>query len=211
MSDNLGPAIEYFYSAHSAFAYLGSARLMEIARGAGRKIIHRPVDLRLVVDEAGSTPFGKRSAKHRNYYFRREIERWSEERDAPVMDGIPTWHGNDIGLVNCMLIAGIEQGLIVDQFAHHLLKSHWLDDADLADRDTLARLANDVDVDPAPLLEAALSTPVRAIYEANTAEAIQRSVFGSPTYFVDGDMFYGQDRLEQVARALKKPYAGDWP
>lgn len=184
---------------------------MEIARDAGRKIIHRPVDLRLVVDEAGSAPFGKRSAAHRNYYFRREIERWSEERNAPVMEGIPTWHGNDIGLVNCMLIAGIEQGLIVDRLAHHFLKSHWLDDADLADRDTLTRLARDVEVDPEPLLAAALSAPVRTIYEENTAEAIRRSVFGSPTYFVDGDMFYGQDRLELVARALRKPYAGDWP
>jgi len=211
MSDNQKPAIEYFYSAHSAFAYLGSARLMEIARDAGRKIIHRPVDLRLVVDEAGSTPFGKRSVAHRNYYFRREIERWSEERNAPVMNGVPTYHSNDIGLVNCLLIAGIEQGLIVDQLAHHLLQSHWRDDVDLADRDTLARLARDVDVDPDSLLAAAISAPVRAIYETNTAEAIERSVFGSPTYFVDGDMFYGQDRLEQVARALKKPYAGDWP
>ena len=52
---------------------------------------------------------------------------------------------------------------------------------------------------------------VQAIYEANTEEAIRRSVFGSPTYFVDGDMFYGQDRLDQVARALRQPYGGDWP
>ena len=61
------------------------------------------------------------------------------------------------------------------------------------------------------LLAAADSAPVRTIYEANTGEAIRRSVFGSPTYFVDGDMFYGQDHLEMVERALKKPYQGRWP
>ena len=47
---------------------------------------------------------------------------------------------------------------------------------------------------------------INAVYEANTDEAIERSVFGSPTYFVDGDMFYGQDHLELVERALERPY-----
>jgi 2-hydroxychromene-2-carboxylate isomerase len=46
---------------------------------------------------------------------------------------------------------------------------------------------------------------------SNTEEAINRSVFGSPTYFVDGDMFYGQDHLEIVERALQQPFAGRWP
>ncbi|MDE0808541.1 MAG: DsbA family protein, partial [Alphaproteobacteria bacterium] len=49
------------------------------------------------------------------------------------------------------------------------------------------------------------------IYEANTKEAIERSVFGSPTYVVDGDMFYGQDRLEMVERALSKPFTTRLP
>ena len=66
--------------------------------------------------------------------------------------------------------------------------------------------AKGVVVDPAPLLDAALSDEVAQIYEANTEEAIERSVFGSPTYFIDGDMFYGQDRLEMVERALRQPY-----
>ena len=54
--------IEYFYSAHSAFAYLGSARFMMIAGAAGRRIVHRPIDLRRVVAEVGSVPFGKRGS-----------------------------------------------------------------------------------------------------------------------------------------------------
>ncbi len=58
--------IEYFYSAHSAFAYLGSARLMEIARAAGRHIVHKPVDLRRVVAEAGAGPTAERGTAHRD-------------------------------------------------------------------------------------------------------------------------------------------------
>ncbi|MDP6830899.1 MAG: 2-hydroxychromene-2-carboxylate isomerase [Alphaproteobacteria bacterium] len=199
--------IEYFYSAHSAFAYLGSTRFMEIAKAAGRTISHRPMDLRRVVPAAGAQPFSERSAKHYAYYFRREIDRWAEERQAPVMEGRPTFHDNDTTLPNGVLIAGLQQGQNIDQLAHAMLQAHWRDDADLADRDTLVKIASGIGVAPEPLLNAALSDEVRAIYNANTEEAIERSVFGSPAYFVDGDMFYGQDRLEMVERALRQPYA----
>jgi len=199
--------IEYFYSAHSAYAYLGSARFMAIAKAAGRSLRHRPVDLRRVVPASGSMPFSKRSKGHYAYFFRREIDRWAEERNAPVMRGRPTHHDNDMALCNGMLIAAIENGHQVDQLAHLMLESHWHDDSDLADRATLMELGKRVGLDPTPLLEAAMSEAVQALYEANTQEAIARSVFGSPTYFVDGDMFYGQDRLEMLERALRKPYA----
>lgn len=204
-------SIEYFYSAHSAFAYLGSARLMAIAKAAGRSIEHRPYDLRVAVPRCGAVPFGQRTAAHIDYFFRREIERWSEERGAPVMAGTPTHHRKDMTLPNALLIAAQMAGKTVDRLAHVLLEAHWRDDADLADQATLERLTKSAGLEPAPLLAAAGTAPVLARYAANTEEAVARSVFGSPTYFVDGDMFYGQDRLELVERALKRPYAGRWP
>ncbi len=199
--------IEYFYSTHSVFAYLGSARFMEIVRAAGRKIVHRPIDLNQTVPAVGSLPFRQRSPKHVAYFFRREIDRWAEERGVPVMKGFPQYHHNDMAMCNGMIVAGVEQDVCMDQLAHAMLSAHWQDDADLADLDTLVRLAEGVDIDPGPLLNAALSEPNQVAYRANTEEAIERSVFGSPTYFVDDDMFYGQDRLEMVERALRKPYA----
>ena len=202
---------EYFYSAHSAYAYLGSARFMEIARAANRRIAHKPMDLRRVVEVTGPGPTNGRTPARRAYFSGREIERWSEARSAPVMDGFPTHHDKDMTLPNSMLIAGLLQGVIVDKLAHRMLEAHWRDDADLADRATLTRLGKMAGVDPEPLLSAALSPDVQNIYEKNTDEAIRRSVFGSPTYFVDGDMFYGQDHLEMVERALERPFAGTWP
>jgi 2-hydroxychromene-2-carboxylate isomerase len=169
------------------------------------------VDLRRVVAEGGAVPFGRRTRAHAAYYFGREIERWSEERGAPWLGRIPTHHANDITLPNCMLIAGLVRGIEIDGLAHAMLEAHWRDDADLADRNTLAAIGRGAGIDPMPLLDLALSPEVKTIYQANTDEAIRRSVFGSPTYFVDGDMFYGQDRLDMVERALRKPYAGAWP
>ncbi len=203
--------VEYFYAAHSAFAYLGSERFRAIVTAAGRRIAHRPVDLRRVVAEGGAVPFGRRTRAHAAYYFGREIERWSEERGAPWLGRIPTHHANDITLPNCMLIAGLVRGIEIDGLAHAMLQAHWRDDADLADRTTLSAIGRGAGIDPMPLLDLALSLEVKTIYQANTDEAIRRSVFGSPTYFVDGDTFYGQDRLDMVERALRKPYAGAWP
>ena len=199
--------IEYFYAAHSAYAYLGSARFMDIARAAGRTIVHKPYDLRRAVPAVGGQAFGQRSPAHYAYFFGREIERWSQERDAPIATTRPTHHGNDIALPNCLLIAARHQGANIDGLAHALLQAHWRDDADLADAATLERLAGAAGCDGEALLAAARTADIQAIYDANTEEAIGRSVFGSPTYVVDGDMFYGQDRLEMVEKALRTPYA----
>jgi 2-hydroxychromene-2-carboxylate isomerase len=201
--------IEYFYSAHSAFAYLGSRVLMRIAASGQHRIIHRPIDLRLVVKTNGPDEFKNRSKAHYDYYFGREIERWSQFREAPVI-GRPSTHDHDPGLANCMLIAGLQQGLDIGELAHLMLEGHWRHDADLADRKVLTGFADKLGLDAQKLLEQAETQETRKIYDANTHEAIERSVFGSPTYFVNGDMFYGQDRLEMVELALKKPFTHQW-
>jgi len=198
--------IEYFYAAHSAYAYLGSAALLRIVREGGHRLVHRPMDLTRVIAGAGSSPTRTRTPAFRAYFFGREIQRWSEQRGAPVMDGIPTHHFNDITLANCVLVAAMDSGENIDALAHTFLEAHWRDDADLADAATLSRLTAGVGFDANALLAAAGSARVQQRYDEFTREAIERSVFGSPTYFVDGDMFYGQDRLEMVERALQRPY-----
>ncbi len=203
--------IEYFYSAQSAFAYIGSTRFMAIAVDAGRQIVHRPMDLERVVTVTGPGFTNDLTAARQAYFSGREITRWAEARGVPMMAGRPRFHDNDITLANRMLIAGLVKGVVIDHLAHAMLEAHWRDDADLADRATLARIAESVDLEPAPLLDAARSEDVGRIYEENTAEAIERAVFGSPTYFVDGDKFYGQDHLELVERALIRPFAGASP
>ncbi len=199
--------IEYFYAAHSAYAYLGSRRLREIAKAGDHRIVHKPFDLRKLMPSTGATPMADRTKAHIDYYFGREIKRWSEHRNAPVMKSTPTHHANDITVPNCVLIAALSQGVNIDELSHIFLEAHWRDDADLADRATLETLVKNAGLSPTVLLETAGSDPVVKLYDDFTNEAVARSVFGSPTYFVAGDMFYGQDRLEMVERALDRPYA----
>jgi 2-hydroxychromene-2-carboxylate isomerase len=203
--------IEYFYSSHSGYAYIGSARFMDIVREAGQTITHKPMDLRKVVATTGPGPTNSLTPQRKAYFSGREIERWAEARGAGILPSTPTYHDNGIALSNGMLIAGLQQGVNIDALAHGMLEGHWRDDADLDDRDTLIKIGDAAGVDAAALLDAALSPEIQAIYDANTQEAIERSVFGSPTYFIDGDMFYGQDHLELVEQAIVKPFSGTWP
>lgn len=200
------PQIEYFYSAHSAFAYLGSAKLLEIRVAFDCELVHRPIRLSPVVEQAGGRPFHGRTQAHVDYFFGREVERWAEFRNVPVISHRPTFHDNSLDLSNGMLIAAVLQGANVDRLSHVLLRAHWRDDIDLADENALAAAARTAGINPSPLLDAALSKDVQDIHDENTREAMERNVFGSPTYFVSGDMFYGQDRLEFIERALNMPF-----
>ncbi len=211
MPDTNKHEIEYFYSVHSAFAYLGAAELNRIARAAGAKIIHRPMNLGQVVRAAHPDGPAKRSVANKNYYFGREIERWGEHRGVPFKGGIPNNHRNDVTLANCVLICVAEMGQDVNQLSLALMGAHWAEHMDLADEDLLRAAIDKIGLNGDALLDRATNAEVLAQYERNNDVAIERSIFGSPTYFIEGDMFYGQDHLELVERALTTSYAKNWP
>jgi len=203
--------IEYYYSAHSAYAYVGSAHLTGLCDRHQVTLVHKPILLSPVVEAQGSLRFNDRTQAHVDYFFGREIERWAEYREVDIVSYRPTHHDADYSLASGMIIALGETGPEVDQMAHRLLESHWRDDTDLSDHATLASIATELGHDAQALIARAGSEPVQQKLQANSAEAEARRIFGSPTYIVDGDPFYGQDRLELVERALTKPFApGNW-
>ncbi|MBL8662835.1 MAG: 2-hydroxychromene-2-carboxylate isomerase [Candidatus Odyssella sp.] len=198
--------IEYFYSTRSVFAYLGAERIVALARRFGRRLIHRPIDLARLMEGIGGTPFDRRTEAQRRYHFGREIERWGEYLGLPVLVD-PVHHYGDRALPSGFVIAAQRLGADADRLHAAVLAALWRDDRDIADREVLADLARAAGIDPAPLLAAALAPETQAEFASNTADAIARGVLGSPTYIVDGDMFYGQDRLMMVERALERPFA----
>ncbi len=198
--------ITYYYSAHSAYAYLGAARLKQICASSGVGLLHKPIDLSPVVTAVGGRPFRERTQAHVDYFFGREIERWAEWRGVPVIRYRPTHHDNPLDLPNGLLIAAQEQNLDVDALSFAILRAHWRDDADIAHVNTLKAILAELDM-PETLLSDALSQETQELHAANTAEAIEQSVFGSPTYLLGEEMFYGQDRLEMLERALSASFA----
>ena len=199
--------IEYVYSAHSAYAYIGAQRFMEIAKAANATVIHKPILLSPVMAAIAANPAGRRPRAYYDYQFGREIERWAEYRGVPCINYIPTDHSADYSLAAGMMIALGDKGPKVDELAHAIMRAHWVDDINLSDPEALAKVATMCGHDADALLEKAANQAVQDQLQANTEWAIERHVIGSPTYFVDGDPFYGQDHLELVERALEKPFA----
>ncbi|MBM3645078.1 MAG: 2-hydroxychromene-2-carboxylate isomerase [Alphaproteobacteria bacterium] len=200
------PDIDYFYSTRSIYAYFGAKRIAEIARRAGRRLVHKPVDLSKVVPAFAGAGFEARTPKQRAYYFGREIERWSQFLGVPALVD-PSHHYGDRTLPSGFVIAA--QRLTpaqVDALHLAVLEALWRFDRDIADRAVLADLARGVGADPAPLLDVALSDDVQAEFARNSAEAIERGVPGSPTYVADGEVFYGQDHLAMLERHLATPF-----
>ncbi|MEP2716620.1 2-hydroxychromene-2-carboxylate isomerase [Pseudophaeobacter sp.] len=200
--------IEYFYSTHSAYAYLGSKRLGEICAAHGCELVHRPFLLSPVVEQAGGQPFAGRSQAHVDYFFGREIERWAAYRGLPIIHYRPTYHDNALTLSSGMVIMAARLGQDVDALADALLQAHWRDDIDLMNPDELRRAARAAGLDPEPLLEGAMQPNVQKVLEDNTKAALAMHLFGSPTYILDGDPYYGQDHLELMEHALTHPFPG---
>ena len=198
--------IEFFYSAHSIYAYLGMQELRNISKRTGRPIEHKPFDLARVMEGQGITPFEERSRKRVNYFFVREVERWAQVRNVPIPERYPRAHFKAPDLANRVLIAALLEERPVDDLAHRFMSAHWTEGADLSDVDTVSDLVLRKGLDAPRLLASADEERTMIQYAANTEEAISRGVMGSPTYFVDGDMFYGQDRLDHVERATHAPF-----
>ncbi len=198
--------IDYFYSTHSAYAYLGAPRLSEICAKHDVTLNHRPFELSPVVEAVGGLSFAGRTQAHVDYFFGRELERWAAFRGLDMLTHRPTYHDNALHLSSGLLIAAGAQGHDLDALSFALLQAHWRDDIDLADPDHLRRACHSIGIDAAPLLDIALSDAPQATFAANTKAAKGLNVFGSPTYVLNGDMYYGQDHLDLLEHALTTPY-----
>ena len=182
--------IDYYTSPGSPWTYLGHARFAEIARRHGAQINVRPVDFGVIFPQSGGLPLPKR-APQRQAYRLVELGRWKEFLGVPLVVQ-PKFFPVDATAAACLIAAAPEAKRMA--LAGELLAALWKDDRNLAD--------------PALLAEIGARHGVRggdkAAYEAFTQEALKRGVFGAPSYVYKDEIFWGQDRLDFLDRALQK-------
>ena len=192
--------ITYYYALNSPWTYLGGGRLEETARRHGAAIDHKPVSLQEVFPVSGGLPLGKR-APQRQAYRLVELARWRDFVGMPL-NLKPQYFPAAEWPAAGMVIAARQGDHDCGRLTNAILKAVWAEERNIADTGTLRTIAGENGMDGDALLEAAESEPVTAEYKANTAEAIERGVFGAPTYVFDDQMFWGQDRLDFLDRAL---------
>lgn len=200
--------IDYYYSTRSNFTYLGATRVAALAAEHGRRLVHRPILLSETMPAIGGLPFDQRPTMLRSYAMRDAL-RTADHLGIPLLRE-PIHHMGPVELPSGIVIAGqraVARGEPgdLDRLSFLVLEALWRHDRDIADKEVVASLCAEANYQaPEALIEEALGAPVQAELARNCSEAIIRGVIGAPTYFVDEENFYGQDRLDYVARALAR-------
>jgi 2-hydroxychromene-2-carboxylate isomerase len=194
------PKIQYWFSTASPWTWLGSARFGELVRRVRAQVDVLPVDLSAVFAATGGTPFPQRSEARRTYR-QLELARWSRRLGVPITLE-PRHYPVDRGPSSRLLIAARNAGVDALALSHVVLRAIWAEDQDIADWSTLERLATGCGHDGSALVRAAAQPEVEQQYLDNTRRAVAAQVFGSPTFIVDGERFWGQDRLDFLAERI---------
>jgi 2-hydroxychromene-2-carboxylate isomerase len=204
MKSSPQPVIECFYTLSSPWAYFGGPRYYAILHRHGARGVLRPFDFQTVVPRTGGVPIRTRPQARRDYH-RIELDRWRKHLGMPL-NLEPRYYPQDKPLDNTLathvVIAAQQAGLDAQRLSHAILTALWAEERNTADRATLVAIAATCGIDALPLFAPETAPAVKAEFERNSADAGARGVFGSPTYWLDGVPYWGQDRLDFLDRAL---------
>ena len=196
----MAKTIEYYYSLISPWTYLGGERLEAIARKHGADIRYKPMMLATVFPATGGLPLAKR-APVRQAYRLMELPRWRDYLKIPL-NLHPEFFPADERRAALMVIAAAARDLDAGTLSNAILRAVWAEDRDIADTATLSAIADGCGLDGQALLADSEGDAAVETYEANTQDALERGVFGAPTYVYGDELFWGQDRLDFLDRAL---------
>ena len=202
--------IDYYFSTVSPWAYIGHALFEDVAKANNLKINYKPVTLGELFAETGGLPLAKRHPA-RQLYRLMELQRWRDKRGLQFQFKPKHWPFNS-RLADGAVIAAIEAGLNPEPFLRRVYKGVWEGQLDLGDAATITKLADESGLPGAKLVARAPSDEIGAIYDKNRDDAVAAGVFGSPAWVLDKEVFWGQDRIELLADALKsgrKAYTPD--
>ena len=193
--------IDYYFSLQSPWAYIGHKLFQEVAGTYELKVNHKPVVLVDLFSETGGLPLIKRHPVRQRYRLV-ELQRWRDKRGLDFQIQPANWPFN-ARLADGVVIAAIEARRDPDPFLRRAFAAVWEDQLNLADPAALVKIADDSGLPGQQLVERSESDEIGAVYEQNRQEALAADVFGSPAYVLDGEVFWGQDRIELLADALK--------
>lgn len=195
--------IDYYFSPMSPWSYLGHERLGNIARKNFARINIKPVDFMKIFPASGGLPLAKRAPQRLKYRLV-ELVRWQKHLGVPLTLE-PKYFPYDASIASLLIVAAVDElgEKLAMLITSAIFKGCWVEERNMADPEELFAIIKTQGLDAVSLLEKARSKENVARYEALTEEAMQRDVFGAPTYVYNGELFWGQDRLDFLDRALE--------
>jgi len=196
--------IDYYMTLTSPWTYLGSAPFAEIAARNGATVNIKPCKFGPIFEQTGGLPLPKRSPQRRAYRMM-ELKRWREVLGIPI-NLEPKHFPCDDAAATRLVIAARLQGKNAHRLSLELARAVWEREETLADPAAISLAAQRAGLDAAELRAGGPSdAELDGLHEKFTQEALSAGVFGAPSYVLpSGEIFWGQDRLEMLERALKK-------
>jgi 2-hydroxychromene-2-carboxylate isomerase len=196
--------IDYYVSLNSPWTHLGAARIEAMAMAAGATMRIYPVDFGAIFAESGGLPLPKRSPQRQAYRLQ-ELARWRDHLNTPIHVEPKFFPSSEQLSSGCVI--GLRE-TVGDQpaikLAHRVLKAVWQDEKNPGDPATLAALITEIGLDADQVLKLGSDPQWAERRIADTRAALDRNVFGAPSYVIGDDIFWGQDRLAFVERRLAR-------
>ncbi|MGY6564981.1 2-hydroxychromene-2-carboxylate isomerase [Halomonas sp. KM-1] len=195
----MSQTITYYLSLVSPWTYLGHERLGEIATHHGATIDYVPVSVSGIFPRTGGLPLPKR-APERQAYRLVELKRWQQVLGVPL-NVEPKHFPTDDRPAARLALTAKAQGHDIAELTLAILRACWAEERDIADLATLREIANACGLDGQELLDES-ETQGQQRLDAACEQAIAAGCFGVPWYDVEGEPFWGQDRLALVEKKL---------
>lgn len=193
--------IDYYLTPVSPWAFLGHDRFAALVRDHSAAVHVRPVDYGVVFPASGGLPLPKR-APQRQAYRLVELARWAKWLGIPLNTQPAFFPVDGAAASRLVTAAALDIGdMAALDLAGRIGRAIWVEQRNVADPAVRASLLAEAGL-PAALAGRADAADVAARGDADTKRALDAGVFGAPTYVVDGELFWGQDRLDFLARRL---------
>lgn len=192
--------IDYYLTSSSPFNYLGFKPIQDVAVKHGYTLNIRPVNIRGIWAETGAVPPAERPPIRQRMRLI-ELERFALHRDVPL-NLQPKFFPVDPTLADQTIIALIEQGENPQPYMAGIFASVWVHEQDIADEITLFTLLQQHNHNPEGVLNLAKSEAITKIRDQNTQLAVKAGALGVPSYVLNGECFWGQDRISLLDEAI---------
>ena len=193
--------INYFMSHGSPWTFLGHNRLGNIIKKFNVKLNMYPVNYGEIFPISGGLPVSKRPPQRQKLRLQ-ELKRWSEFLRVNLITQ-PTFFPSKSLLPSLIIIAAKIKKTNKDfDLAQNIMNALWIQDLDIDDENTLSKILQQTDLSSKEILSCAKSDACKNLFEEYTNLAIKENVFGAPTYILEDQVYWGQDRLDFVERHL---------
>ena len=193
--------IDFYFSIGSTYTYLTVSRILDVEKKHQVKFNWKPFSVRAIMKEMNNIPFPKEKMNKVNYMWR-DIERRAKGYGFFAKTPVP-YPLTKFDLANKLAILGLKEGWGVDYV--RLTYKRWFQEGkEPATEPNISEICNELKIDKEKVISSANSSDIENQYLKNTESARENKVFGSPTFIVNSEIFWGDDRMEDAITWSKK-------